>query len=464
MIKNKDVTDIETKKAAEEAEKAARFEKAVLGSVLISTKREYQSDLLYRIGQIIQPEDFSRSTHKKIYSAMLDLDSKGELIDILTLTDQLDKKKQLEDAGGIAYITALPSEVFSAVNAERHASMVKDHAIKRDLINTARQIIENAYDTEDAEAAAGEAERNILAIRQKRESRQADMLEPMQRVLQSLEDIQKRCENGGKLSGVDTGLRDLNAVTGGLQASDLIVLAARPAMGKTALALSIAYNTAVKKKIPTLLFSLEMSSSQIDARLFSIGGLIESNNMRTGKISDKEQERLLEIGTKVSNSPLYIDDRAGQNIMQVVATARRLKREQNIQLMIVDYLQLIEGCKNKNRSREQEVSEISRQLKILARELNIPILALAQLSRATEQRQDKRPILSDLRDSGSIEQDADIVAFLHRQGYYQEKDSNGNDINPSITDLIIAKHRNGETKTIQLFFHLQFCKFDDMRL
>ncbi len=454
--------EIDMEEIKDNMPKDIEAEKAVLGAVLISRNQDIQNDVLYRISQIITAEDFYRAANKKIYLAMQDMNSQNKAIDNITLIDYLDRSHALEKVGGIAGVTELCSVVPSSANVERYADIVRDKAIKRKLINVSHENIELAYSADNADEAADEIERNILSIRQKRESRRAEIIEPEKRTLKSLEAIEKRCTNGGQLSGIDTGLTELNDTTGGLQNSDLIILAARPAMGKTALALTVAYNVAVKNKIPVMFFSLEMSSSQLDSRLFSIAGLIDGNHIRTGNFTDNELARLPFAADEVASSPLYIDDTPGQNILQIMAKARRIKREKDIQLLIIDYLQLIEGCKNKNRSREQEVSEISRQLKVLARELNIPIIALAQLSRAPEERTNKRPMLSDLRDSGAIEQDADIVAFLYRDGYYYEEDNDGKEINPNETELIIAKHRNGETKTINLFFHLEFCKFENM--
>ena len=437
-------------------------EKAVLGSILICKNQDMQNDVLYRVSQKIKVDDFYRSANKRIYMAMLDMCRKNKAIDNITLVEHLNNCHELERVGGIAYITALCNEVPSSAHVERYAEIVRDKAIKRDFINISRQNIELVYNADDVDEAADTVEKNIFSIRQQRESTRAEIIEPGQRVLSSLADIEKRCANGGQLSGIDTGFTDLNKMTGGFQNSDLIIIAARPAMGKTALALTVAYNVAVKHKIPTLFFSLEMSSSQLDSRLFSIAGLINSNNMRKGDLSDEELKRLRKTADIIAGSPLYIDDTPGQNIMEVMAKARRLKREKDIQLIMVDYLQLIAGGKNKDRSREQEVSELSRQLKILARELNIPIIALAQLSREPEKRNDKRPMLSDLRDSGAIEQDADIVAFLYRHGYYYKSDKDGNPVEPNATEFIIAKHRNGEIGKVDLYFHLEYCRFENM--
>ena len=426
-------------------------EKAVLGSVLISPDT---IEVMNKLNDVITENDFYRPNHKKIYLAMIDLYRQNKPIDTVTLVQHLNNN--IENVGGISYITELANCVPSASSVKYYANIVRDKAIKRELINTANKIVETTYESDNIDVACDTAEKLILEVR-KNHTNSNDIVEPQSRVIDMITEIEKRYNNRqeGSLSGVDTGFIDINKMTGGFQKSDLIILAARPSMGKTALALNLAVNIAYKKKIPVGFFSLEMNSRQIDERFLSQTALIDTNKLRSGDLNEKDIEKMLKAGNKMAQTPLYVDDTAGINIMQLRSKVRRLKQEKDIQVLFIDYLQLISG--NKRENRQQEISEISRQLKILARELNITVVALSQLSRSVEARQDKRPMLSDLRDSGAIEQDADIVLLLYREGYYNlDSKDNGN------TELIFAKHRNGETGTVNLFFHKQFCLFNNL--
>lgn len=431
-------------------------EKALLGAILIAKDKTIVID---EVNQIIKSTDFYRKSNQIIYLSILDLFNTNKDIDSITLTEKLTNTNKLESVGGIAYITDLANCVPSASNIKSYANIVRENAIKRELINAGQKIIQQAQDADgdvDINLILDNAEKDILEIAKTANSIDR-IIEPAEYIMNAFTEIEKRYNNRqeNKLFGLDTGFSELNRMTGGLQKSDLIILGARPSMGKTAFALNILANIA-RKNIPVAIFSLEMSSEQLTNRLFSLYGLINSNNIRLGKLDTNELERLAVTSSILTGKPLYIDDTANLNISQLRTKARKLKREKNIKLLVIDYLQLMQGS-SKADSRQQEISEISRGLKLLARELDITILALSQLSRAVEMRQDKRPMLSDIRESGAIEQDADIVMFLYRDEYY-----NPNTNDKGLTELIVAKHRNGTIGTIKLKFSKQFCLFESL--
>lgn len=431
-------------------------EKALLGAILIAKDKTVVID---EVNQIIKSSDFYRKANRVIYLTILDLFNTRKDIDIVTLTEKLTNTNQLESVGGIAYITDLANCVPSAANIKSYANIVRENAIKRELINTGHKIIQQAREADgdvDINSVLDNAEKDILEIAKTANSTDK-ITEPAEYIMKAFTEIESRYNNNkdGKLFGLDTGFSELNRMTGGLQKSDLIILGARPSMGKTAFVLNILANLA-RKNIPVAIFSLEMSAEQLTNRLFSLYGLINSNSIRLGKLDGNDLERLTLTASILSEKPLYIDDTAGLNISQLRTKARKLKREKDIQLLAIDYLQLMQGT-SKKYDRQQEISEISRQLKLLARELNITIIALSQLSRAVEARQDKRPMLSDIRESGAIEQDADIVMFLYRDEYY-----NADTKNKGLTELIIAKHRNGAIGKINLKFSKQFCLFENL--
>lgn len=426
-------------------------EQAVLGAVFIADKN---SSVIDDISSNLVTNDFYRANHKLIYSAMLALFKANKPIDNLTMVEYLNKTKKLEEAGGIAYITKLANCVPSSANVKYYVDMVKDTAIRRRYIKASEQIQELAYNAENIDNAINESEKIIFDISRKYVYK-GDIISPTELMIECMQEIEYQYEhNKNGVSGVDTGYTDLNKITGGFQNSDLIILGARPAMGKTALVLSMASKIA-KRNIPVGIFSLEMSKIQLGKRLISGMSCINSQKINTGRLDQKEWERVLKASDILSKRPIYIEDSAEMNIMQLRSKARQLKRQKGVKIIIIDYLQLL-SSERKRDSKIQEVSDISRQLKILAKELNIPVIALAQLSRGVEARQDKRPILSDLRESGSIEQDADIVMFLYRDEYYN---TNTNDKN--LAELSIAKHRNGATGKIMLFYHSEFCYFDN---
>ncbi|WP_317405273.1 replicative DNA helicase [Megamonas funiformis] len=430
-------------------------EKALLGAILIVKDKSIVID---EVNQIIKSTDFYRKANQVIYLTILDLFNTRKDIDSITLTEKLTNTNQLESVGGIAYITDLSNCVPSAVNIKSYANIVRENAIKRELINAGQKIIQQAQQADgnvDINSVLDNAEKDILEIAKTANSTDK-IIEPAEYIIKAFTEIESRYNSNkdGKLFGLDTGFSELNRMTGGLQKSDLIILGARPSMGKTAFVLNILANLA-RKNIPVAIFSLEMSAEQLTNRLFSLYGLINSNSIRLGKLDGNDLERLTLTASILSEKPLYIDDTAGLNISELRNKARKLKREKDIQLLAIDYLQLMQGTSKKDR--QQEISEISRQLKLLARELNITIIALSQLSRAVEARQDKRPMLSDIRESGAIEQDADIVMFLYRDEYY-----NADTKNKGLTELIIAKHRNGAIGKINLKFSKQFCLFENL--
>ena len=431
-------------------------EKALLGAILIAKDKSIVID---EVNQIIKSTDFYRKANQVIYLTILDLFNTRKDIDSITLTEKLTNTNQLESVGGIAYITDLSNCVPSAVNIKSYANIVRENAIKRELINAGQKIIQQAREADgdvDINLVLNNAEKDILEIA-KTANNTDRIVEPAEYIMNAFTEIEKRYNSSqdGKLFGLDTGFSELNRMTGGLQKSDLIILGARPSMGKTAFALNILANLA-RKNVPVAIFSLEMSSEQLTNRLFSLYGLIDSNSIRLGKLDGNELERLTLTPTILSGKPLYIDDTAGLNMSKLRTKARKLKREKDIKLLVIDYLQLMQGSSRKI-DRQQEISEISRSLKLLARELDITIIALSQLSRAVESRQDKRPMLSDIRESGAIEQDADIVMFLYRDEYY-----NANTNDKGLTELIIAKHRNGAIGTVNLKFSKQFCLFENL--
>lgn len=426
-------------------------EQAVLGAMLISKEAIAES------AQILNPQDFYREAHRIVFEAMLDLSNRNQAVDNLTVIEQLNKTNQLEKVGGIAFVTALANTVPTAANVVFYAKIVKEKALMRHLINTATAIAAMGYEgADDADSIMDKAEKMILEIASNRKT--GDFTPINQIVIDTFSKIENLYESKGGLTGLSTGFKDLDKLTAGLQPSDLILVAARPSMGKTAFTLNIASHVALKENIPVAFFSLEMSKEQLMQRMLCAEGLVESQRLRVGDLDEQDWQKLIAAADKFSKAPLYIDDTPGISIMELRSKARRLQQEKGLSLVLIDYLQLMQGRANKNGdNRQQEISEISRSLKSLARELNVPVIALSQLSRSVESRQIKKPMLSDLRESGSLEQDADIVMFLYREDYYNAETENKN-----ITDVIVAKHRNGPVDTVQLFFHKEFTKFADL--
>lgn len=437
---------------------AIDLEEAVLGALML------EKDALNVVVEILKPESFYREAHKDIYEAIIDLFNKSEPVDILTVTNQLRKNGKLELVGGAYYISELTSKVSSAANVEYHARIITEKSIKRDLIRIASDVHKEAYeDTTDVFTLLDKTEQALFEVSEVNiRKNYADMSSLMHEAIVELE-AKKRHADG--LTGIPTGFTNLDRVTSGWQRSDLVIFAGRPGMGKTAFIVSAMRNAAVDFKRPVAIFSLEMSSIQLVNRLISAEAELDSEKIKKGSLEDYEWEQLIHKTAKLSESPIFIDDTPALSILELRAKARKLVAQHNVELIIIDYLQLMSGDTSKNTSgnREQEIASISRALKNIAKELNIPIIALSQLSRAVEVRGgDKRPQLSDLRESGSIEQDADMVCFLYRPEYYNiTTDEEGNSLQ-GIGEVIIAKHRNGSLENVQLKFVGKYTKFADM--
>ena len=424
-------------------------EEAVLGSILIN------QETIYGVSELLDIEDFYRKSHRTIFKVMLDLNTTKKAIDIITLTDYLTHISKLEEVGGIAFITSLANKVPSTANLKHYINIVKEKSMLRNIINIAEHMESMSYDNEQLdtpEVILDKTEQMISRLTKKMIVTKVDNIQGQ--TLKAYMDIENIINNKDELLGLETGLYDLDNFLQGLKNSDFMILAARPSMGKTAFALNIASHLSIKKDTPVVFFSLEMSSNQLIHRIFSSYGLIPLFNLKSGNLDDAHTQKLIKVSNKLSQTKLIINDEIS-NLMSLRSIARKLKRENDIKLIIIDYLQLLEGTRRENRN--LEISEISRSLKILAKELDIPIIALSQLSRSVESRQVKKPMLSDLRESGSLEQDADIVMFLYREDYYNPETENKN-----ITDVIIAKNRNGPTGTIPVYFHKEYVRFQDL--
>ena len=425
-------------------------EQSVLGAMLIKKEAITQAQ------ELLRPDDFYREAHRIVFETMLELAGDNEAVDLVTLTEALRKKEMLEKVGGISFITALANYVPTAANIVCHAQIVKEKSELRHLIDAATEIASAAYEaTDDVKDIMDDAEKKILAVAA---NQTGGAFEPIRNiVIDTVGRVETLYENQGGLTGISTGFRDLDRDTSGLQKSDLILVAARPSMGKTAFTLNIATYAAMHGHTVAF-FSLEMSKEQLVQRMLCSEGGIDSQRLRTGQLQDDEWTKLVETADRLNRAPIYIDDTAGITVMELRSKARRLKAEHGLDLIVIDYLQLMQGKPSKNSdNRQQEISEISRSLKALARELNVPVVALSQLSRSVESRQVKKPMLSDLRESGSLEQDADIVMFLYREDYYDQETEKKN-----ITEVMISKHRNGPIGSIELFFQKEFTKFRDL--
>ncbi|UEG51604.1 replicative DNA helicase [Mucilaginibacter daejeonensis] len=438
---------------------ARDLEEAVLGALML------EKDALSSVIDVLKPEVFYVESHQKIFAAIRTLFEKTSPVDILTVTAQLRMQGELEMVGGAFYITELTNRVASAANIEYHARIIIQKYIQRELIRISTDIINIAYeDTTDILELLDRAEKNLFDIAQnnlRRDSRKMDDL--MQETLKEIEELKNKTDG---LTGIGTGFTDLDRITSGWQKSDLVIIAARPAMGKTAFVLSCARNAAVDFNKPVVVFSLEMSSVQLVNRLISGEAEIEQEKIRKGKMEEWEWQQIHSKIGRLEAAPLIIDDTPGLNIFEFRAKCRRLKSQHDIQLIIIDYLQLMTGKVDGKGggNREQEIGSISRALKMVAKELQVPVIALSQLSRAVESRPggSKRPMLSDLRESGSIEQDADMVLFLYRPEYYGLEYDEDNNPTKGVGEVIIAKHRNGETGTVRLKFVGKYVKFTDL--
>jgi replicative DNA helicase len=421
-------------------------EEAILGCLLIDP------DAIIRVATILKPEDFYREKNGWIYESALNLHERREPIDFLTICDELERREQLSEVGGAPFITMLINAVPTSIHAEHYAQIVERTATRRRLIDAAAQIAQVAYqETDEVGETVDRAEQILFGVSERRVSRD---LVPIKQVLSDYYDrIEYLTRHRGELIGIPTGFADLDKLLGGLQRSDLLILAARPSVGKTSLALSFAHNAAKKHRQRVAFFSLEMSNEQVVARLISAETGINSQRLRRGDIEEHEWGRFMKATSDMAETLLFIDDTPGISALELRTKARRLHAEVGLDLIVVDYLQLMRGD-FRSENRVQEVSSISRALKGLARELNVPLVALSQLSRGVESRTDKRPILSDLRESGSLEQDADVVMFIYRDEMYNE-----NTERPNIADVMIAKHRNGPTGSVALFFKKELAQF-----
>jgi replicative DNA helicase len=421
-------------------------EQSVLGSMLL------EKEAILSASEILKGEDFYKESHKKIFEVIIDLYDKNEPVDLITVSEELRKRNALEEIGGITYITALANSVPTAANVAYHAKIVKDKSIMRKLIHVSTKLVSMGYEEgRDVEEVLDEAERMIFEIAQRRSMEGFASIRDV--VIETFDMIEQLYKNKGRMTGVPTGFLDLDEMTSGFQPSDLIIIAARPSMGKTSFALNIAQYAAIREKVPVAIFSLEMSKEQLVQRMLCAEAHIDSHKLRTGNLDEDDWPKLARAMGPLSEAPIFIDDTPGINIMEMRAKARRLKAEKGLGLILIDYLQLMQGRGN-SENRQQEISEISRSLKALARELRVPVVALSQLSRAPEMRQDHRPILSDLRESGSQEQDSDLVAFLYRDEYYHPDTDKKN-----IAEVIIAKQRNGPTGVIELVWLDKYTKF-----
>ena len=431
-------------------------EESVLGSCFLS---KYA---LQKATETLNEESFYSEKNAKIFSTMINLQEENIPIDITTVTSYLKKKNELTEVGGVEYITEILNFVPTATNVEYYIKTVEESAILRNLIKTAEEIAQEGYNNdEEINDILDNSEKKILNIVKRRSANEFRTIKDV--LAKTRSDLERLSQNQGKINGLETGWYDLDRLTTGLHPNEFIIIAARPAMGKTAFALNLATHVAMTQEKSVALFTLEMPAEQVASRIISSQGQIDGFKLRTGNLLNQDWKRINEAASRLSNTNLVIDDTAaGMSIREIRAKCRRLaSSEKGLALVVIDYLQLISGGKNYGANRQQEVSDISRSLKVLAMELGIPVIALPQLSRGVESRDDKRPMMSDLRESGSIEQDADIVAFLYRDDYYN-KEARTED-NNSISELIIGKHRNGPTATIELLFKKNTSTFLNLR-
>lgn len=435
---------------------APEVEMAVLGAMMI------EKEAVPKGIELLTPEAFYIKQHRLIFEAMQSLFEANEPIDTVTLYEELKKKGQIEDAGGAVYLSRLSQNISSAANIEYHAKIVLEKHILRGLITASMEIAQSAYEgSEDAFDLLDRAERQIFEITEAHMKKSYSQMNKA--VIQAMEYIELIHSKKHQQFAVPTGFYQMDDMLGGFQKSDLIIIAARPSMGKTAFALSLARNAAVDHKVPVAIFSLEMATIQMVIRMICAEARLNAHLVRTGKLPNEEGPKLSRNIHKLSEAPIFIDDSPSQTILEIRAKCRRLKAEKKLGLVMIDYLQLMNSS-TKMESREREISHISRSLKALAKELNIPVIALAQLNRAVESRTDKRPMLSDLRESGSIEQDADVVMFIHRPEYYgMKQDADGNSLE-GVAEIIIGKQRNGPTGDVRLKFFKDYARFENLEL
>lgn len=435
-------------------------EKAVLGAVFLDP------EAIIDASDILQPDDFYEHANRIVFQAMLNISDREEVIDPVTLQDELKKNNQVDDIGGIAYVTELSMATPTAAHVTYYAKIVKRKAILRNLISTSQRIIQNAIEgSDDVTDILDDAESQIMGVSQDNASGGFKSIHDVLNT--AMEEINSIPDDGNMVTGLPSGFSELDKMTTGFHDDELIILAARPGVGKTAFALNVAQFVGLKTDKTVAMFSLEMGAKQLVQRMLASEGLIDSQHLRTGQLTDEEWRKLVVAAGSLDNTSIYIDDTPGIKMSEIRAKARRLAKEKgNLGLIVIDYLQLIEGPRSE--SRQQEVSAISRQLKKLAKELHIPVIALSQLSRSVEQRQDKRPVLSDIRESGSIEQDADIVAFLYRDDYYRDErdeDDEGEveaEADNGEVEVIIEKNRSGTRGTVKLMFSKPYNRFSNL--
>ena len=425
-------------------------EQSVLGAILI------EQSSIAKISDMLNPEDFYREAHRLIYRAAMSLFERGEAIDFITVVDLLRRENTLEQAGGIAYVTSLANGVPTAANITFHAKIVQEKSLLRRLIAAATDIASMGYaESEEVDRVLDSAEQKILEVATRKASQDFQPIKEI--IFSTLDKIDEMHKSKGGITGISTGFTNLDKLTGGFQRSDLILIAARPSMGKTAFVLNVAQHMATRDRKSVVIFSLEMPKEQLAMRMMCAEGLIDSQHLRTGAMSNDEWSKLVDASDRLSGSTMFIDDTANVTAIELRNKARRISKEFGLDCIIIDYLQLMDGgAHSRIDNRQQQISDISRSLKGLARELRVPVIALSQLSRGPESRTNRRPMLSDLRESGSLEQDADLVAFLYRDDYYNPESEKKN-----ITELLIAKNRNGPTETVELYFHKNFTRFTD---
>lgn len=425
-------------------------EQTVLASALLD------DTAVEKILNLLNTDDFYYEANKEIFESIKDVHMQNIPVDVLTISEELKKREKIDYVGGFEYLANLTENIITSKNVEAYCNIIKEKSTLRKLISASNEIIEKGFkENEEVQKIIELAETRIFAISQNRNINTFTEIKDV--LLSVFNQLEERAMNKGSLTGITTGYDDLDRMTSGLQRSDLILLAARPSMGKTAFALNIAMN-AVKTGVSVALFSLEMSKEQYVQRIISMESMVESNKMRTGNLNDDDWNRLLQVMSTISNYNVYIDDTASITLFEMMSKCRRLKMERGLDLIIIDYLQLMSGA-GKNESRQQEISDISRGLKAMARELDCPVVALSQLSRAPELRNDHRPIMSDLRESGAIEQDADVVMMLYRDEYYNKDESD----KKGITEVIITKQRNGPVGTVELAWISQYTKFGNIQ-
>jgi replicative DNA helicase len=431
-------------------------EVSVLGAIL------QEAGALLRAMELLRPADFYKEAHRKIFAACVELFEKSEPVDLVTLANELMRRKVLEEVGGAAYLASLVDAVPTAANVAHHARIVRDKALLNALIQKGTAVVSRAFaDTEDVDEVLDWAEQQIFELSQEKISR---AFVPVKSILKgTFETIEKLYSRKSHVTGVPTGYRKFDEMTAGLQPADLIVVAGRPSMGKTSFCLNFAQHAAVQEHISVAIFSLEMSKEQLVQRMLCSVASVDSHRLRTGYLTDADWPRLTTGAGILSESPVFIDDTPGISLLEMRAKSRRLKAEHSLGMVIIDYLQLITG-RSRSESRQQEISEISRSLKAMAKELNVPVVALSQLSRAVESRTPPRPQLSDLRESGAIEQDADVVVFLYRPAFYRTRKDDGPEDpedSDNTTEVIIGKQRNGPTGTVYLAFRREFTRFEE---